>query len=155
MDTIWSELAAGIPDAAQATRIFFRVVAATLLGAVVGYERERTGKSAGLRTHMLVSLASALFVIAPIEAGATSSDVSRIIQGVATGIGFVGAGAIIKLTDERQVMGLTTAAGIWMTAAIGLAAGLGRYGLAVMSIVLAWVILAILARFEPKESGRL
>jgi putative Mg2+ transporter-C (MgtC) family protein len=150
MDILVNELAAGIPDAAQATRIFFRVIAATLLGAVVGYERERTGKSAGLRTHMLVSLASALFIIAPLEAGMEPSDLSRIIQGVATGIGFLGAGAILKLTAEREIHGLTTAAGIWMTAAMGLAAGLGRYGLAVMSIALAWVILAILARFEPK-----
>jgi putative Mg2+ transporter-C (MgtC) family protein len=152
MDTVWNELAGGIPDGAQAARIFFRVIAATLLGAIVGYERERTGKSAGLRTHMLVSLASALFVIAPLEAGAMPSDVSRVIQGVATGIGFLGAGAIIKLSDEREVHGLTTAAGIWMTAAVGLAAGLGRYGLAILSVVLAWVILSLLARFEPKES---
>jgi putative Mg2+ transporter-C (MgtC) family protein len=150
MDTIWTELATGIPDAAQATRIFFRVVVATLLGAVVGYERERTGKSAGLRTHMLVSLASALFVIAPLEAGMQPSDVSRIIQGVATGIGFLGAGAILKLTAEREIHGLTTAAGIWMTAAVGLATGLGRYGLAVMSVVLGWLILGLLSRLEPK-----
>src|ERR687896_1991735 len=106
MDVVWNELTAGIPDAAQVTRIFFRVIAATLLGAIVGYERERTGKSAGLRTHMLVSLASALFVIAPLEAGMTSSDVSRIIQGVATGIGFLGAGAILKLTRQRGIHGL-------------------------------------------------
>jgi putative Mg2+ transporter-C (MgtC) family protein len=154
MDVVWNELTAGIPDAAQATRIFFRVVAATLLGAIVGYERERTGKSAGLRTHMLVSLASALFVIAPLEAGMTASDVSRIIQGVATGIGFLGAGAILKLTDEREIYGLTTAAGVWMTAAIGLATGLGRYGLAVMSVVLAWLILAIVARLEARGGNR-
>jgi putative Mg2+ transporter-C (MgtC) family protein len=154
MDLIWNELAAGMPDAAQATRIFFRVIAATLLGAVVGYERERTGKFAGLRTHMLVSLASALFVIGPVEAGMTSSDLSRIIQGVATGIGFLGAGAILKLTDEREIHGLTTAAGIWMTAAVGLATGLGRYGLAVMSIALAWVILGIVSRLERRDSER-
>jgi putative Mg2+ transporter-C (MgtC) family protein len=154
MDIVWNELTAGIPDAAQATRIFFRVIMATLLGAIVGYERERTGKSAGLRTHMLVSLASALFVIAPLEAGMTPGDLSRIIQGVATGIGFLGAGAILKLTDEREIRGLTTAAGIWMTAAVGLATGLGRYGLAVMSIALAWVILGIVSRLEPRDSER-
>ncbi len=118
------------------------------MGAIVGYERERTGKSAGLRTHMLVSLSSAIFVLAPLEAGMNPGDVSRVIQGVAAGIGFIGAGAIMKLPEEGQIDGLTTAAGIWMTAGLGLAAGLGRYGLAFISAVLAWVILAIVARLE-------
>jgi putative Mg2+ transporter-C (MgtC) family protein len=150
MDVLWNELAAGMPDAQHAVRVIVRVFIATLLGAVVGYERERTGKSAGLRTHMLVSLGSAMFVIAPLEAGMLQSDLSRIIQGVATGIGFLGAGAILKVTSEREIQGLTTAAGIWLTAGVGLAVGMGRYGLAAMTVGLAWVILDVIARLDAR-----
>ena len=76
---------------------------------------------------------------------------SRVIQGVAAGIGFIGAGAILKVTSEREIQGLTTAAGIWMTAAIGLAAGLGRLGLAAIGVALAWIILAIINRLARKQ----
>jgi putative Mg2+ transporter-C (MgtC) family protein len=151
MDILQNEIFSGIPDTAQAIRVVVRILAATMLGAIVGYERERTGKSAGLRTHMLVALSSAVFVLAPLEAGMESADVSRVIQGVAAGIGFIGAGAIMKLPDERQIDGLTTAAGIWMTAALGLAAGLGRFGLAFITAVITWVILAIVARVDVRD----
>jgi putative Mg2+ transporter-C (MgtC) family protein len=143
-------MVSGLPTGEQAFRVFIRLLAATLLGAVVGYERERTGKSAGLRTHMLVAVSAAMFVLAPLEAGMSASDVSRIIQGIATGIGFIGAGAILKVTGDREIQGLTTAAGIWMTAAVGLAAGLGRLGLAAIGVALAWIILYIVARIEPQ-----
>lgn len=152
MDVLWNEIANGVPDAAQAIRVVVRVIVATLAGAIVGYERERTGKAAGLRTHMLVSLSSAIFVIGPLEAGMSASDVSRIVQGVAAGIGFLGAGTILKLTGEGEVRGLTTAAGIWLTAAVGVAAGLGRLGLALICAALAWIILAIVARIEVRAS---
>jgi putative Mg2+ transporter-C (MgtC) family protein len=148
METFLNEAVSGLPSGEQAFRVFIRLLVATLLGAVVGYERERTGKSAGLRTHMLVAVSSAMFVLAPLEAGMSASDVSRIIQGVATGIGFIGGGAILKVTSEREIQGLTTAAGIWMTAAVGLAAGLGRLGLAAIGVALAWIILYIVARIE-------
>ena len=148
METFLNELVSGLPSGEQAFRVFIRLLAATLLGAVVGYEREQTGKSAGLRTHMLVAVSSAMFVLAPLEAGMSASDVSRIIQGIATGIGFIGAGAILKVTSEREIQGLTTAAGIWLTAAVGLAAGLGRLGLAAIGVALAWIILYIVARIE-------
>lgn len=151
MDTLITELAAGLPDAAQATRILIRLLAATVLAAIVGYERQSTGKAAGLRTHMLVALSSALFVLAPLEAGLSASDVSRVIQGVAAGIGFIGAGAILKHTSAGEIHGLTTAASIWMTAAVGLAAGLGRLGLAALGVAFAWVILAIVARVEGRS----
>jgi putative Mg2+ transporter-C (MgtC) family protein len=148
MDVLWNELAAGVPDAPLFLRIVIRLLAAAVCGAIVGYERERTGKSAGLRTHMLVSLSSAIFVVAPLEAGLAPADVSRIVQGVAAGIGFIGAGAILKRTDEHEVLGLTTAAGIWLTAAIGVAAGLGSLGVAAFAVLLALVILSLLARVE-------
>jgi putative Mg2+ transporter-C (MgtC) family protein len=154
MDTLQHELLSGIPDVTEAFRIIVRLLAATILAGIVGYERERTGKSAGLRTHMLVALSSAIFVIAPLEAGMRVDDLSRVLQGVATGIGFIGAGAILKVTSEREIQGLTTAAGLWMTAAVGLAAGMGRIGLAAISVAIAWVILAILTRLElPRAEG--
>jgi putative Mg2+ transporter-C (MgtC) family protein len=149
METLFHEITSGIPNAEQALRILIRLAAATLLAGIVGYERETSGKSAGLRTHMLVAIGSAMFVLAPLEAGLAIADASRIVQGVAAGIGFIGAGTILKGTSEREIQGLTTAAGVWMTAAVGLAAGLGRFGLAAMSVAFAWIILAILARFEP------
>jgi putative Mg2+ transporter-C (MgtC) family protein len=152
MDLLWNELSAGIPDGAGLVRILLRMLGATVLGAVVGYERERTGKSAGLRTHMLVALGSAVFVIAPLEAGLSAADVSRIVQGVAAGIGFIGAGAILKRTEENEVLGLTTAAGIWLTAAIGIAAGLGSLGVAAIGVLLALLILSLLARLERRAA---
>jgi putative Mg2+ transporter-C (MgtC) family protein len=83
-----------------------------------------------------------------------TNDVSRVIQGVATGIGFIGAGAILKRKDESEIQGLTTAAGIWLTAAAGLAAGLGRLGLALAAAVLAWVILRVVERIDEKVVGK-
>jgi putative Mg2+ transporter-C (MgtC) family protein len=151
MDILLNELTSGIPDLAQSVRIVVRILSATVVGGVIGYERERTGKSAGLRTHMLVALGSAIFVVAPLEAGMPVEDLSRVIQGVAAGIGFIGAGAILKLADARVIEGLTTAAGIWLTAALGMAAGLGRFGLAAISAVMAWVILAIVARLDTRS----
>jgi len=103
---------------------------------------------------MLVSLGAALFVLAPVEAGMTSDDLSRVIQGLATGIGFIGGGAILKLSEEREIKGLTTAAGIWMTAAMGVAAGLGRIGLALLSALLTWFILAIIGMAEHRMGAR-
>jgi putative Mg2+ transporter-C (MgtC) family protein len=98
-------------------------------------------------------LSSAIFVLAPLEAGMSTGDLSRVIQGVAAGIGFIGAGAILKLADERVIEGLTTAAGIWLTAALGLAAGMGRFGLAALSALMAWLILALVARVEIRRTG--
>jgi putative Mg2+ transporter-C (MgtC) family protein len=153
MDILIDELTSGMPDLAESIRVVFRILAATLLGAIVGYERERTGKSAGLRTHMLVSLGSCIFVLSSVEGGMAIEDLSRVIQGVAAGIGFIGAGAILKLADRRVIEGLTTAAGIWLTAALGVAAGLGRVGLAAISAVMAWLILAVVSRLEVAQGN--
>jgi putative Mg2+ transporter-C (MgtC) family protein len=148
MDWLLKELVAGLPDARQLAVLTTRLVIAMLLGAVIGLQRERTGKPAGLRTHMLVSLGATLLILAPIESGMNPDGLSRVIQGLVTGIGFIGGGAILKLEEKREVEGLTTAAGIWMTAAIGLAVGLGRLGLAVISTIFTWITLALLARLE-------
>jgi len=153
MDLVLAELAQGWPDRAHAVAIMMRALMAALLGGVVGFERARTGKDAGLRTHMLVSLGAALFVMAALDVGVEPGDVSRVIQGVAAGVGFLGAGAILKLSDRREIRGLTTAAGIWMTAATGLAVGLGRYGLALISVALSWMILALMPSAMPDDDG--
>jgi putative Mg2+ transporter-C (MgtC) family protein len=154
MEILQDELLTGLPDYPQTIRIVLRLVVAMILAAIVGYERERTGKSAGLRTHMLVALGSAMFVLAPLESGMETADLSRVVQGVAAGIGFIGAGAILKVAADREIQGLTTSAGIWMTAAVGVAAGMGRIGLAAMAAILAWVILDVLARLEVRSRVR-
>lgn len=130
-----------IPDVQQMTRIVVRLALAAALGGLLGYQREQHRKDAGMRTHMLVSIGAALFVLVPQQAGMQVNDLSRVLQGVIAGIGFLGAGAILKITDEEQVHGLTSAAGIWMTAAIGVACGLGREATAVLSALLAFAIL--------------
>ena len=144
-DTLRAEFS-DVPDAAQLTRIVVRLLLAALLGGILGYEREQKGKAAGIRTHMLVALGAALFVLVPQQAGMGIADMSRVIQGIVAGIGFLGAGAIIKQQREENVLGLTTAAGVWMTAAIGIACGLGRESTAVLSTLLVLAILTLVPR---------
>lgn len=142
-----------LPDVAEVTRLCLRLLIAMILGGVLGFERERSGASAGFRTHMLVALGSALFVLVPLQAGTDLSDMSRVLQGVIAGIGFLGAGAILKSSDDQQVRGLTTAASIWLTAAIGIAAGMGREATAVLSTLFALVILFALRLSIGKGIG--
>ena len=127
-----------------------RLGLAALLGAVIGLQRERVHSTAGLRTHMLVSVGSAFFVLAAIEAGATATDVSRIIQGLVAGVGFLGAGAILKVGDREEVHGLTTAASIWLIAAVGTGAGLGHLWLPTLGAAFGWVILGPIGRLEKR-----
>ena len=148
MDIILEEMVSGLPDLRQMVSLVSRLLTAMILGALVGAQRESIGKPAGLRTHMLVAMGAALFVLAPLEAGMELDGISRVIQGIVTGIGFIGAGAILKLQEKREIEGLTTAAGIWMTAAIGIAAGLGRWGLALVSTVLTWITLSVIGKIE-------
>jgi putative Mg2+ transporter-C (MgtC) family protein len=133
-----------VPDAAYLARVTFRLGTAAVLGGLIGAEREYFGKAAGLRTHMTVALGCAAFVLIAVEGGTESADLSRVIQGVAAGIGFIGAGAILKRTDEEDIQGLTTAATIWLTAAVGVAAGTGEVWLALISVVSAFLILTIM-----------
>ncbi len=136
-----------IGNAEDLTRICLRLSVALLLGALLGYERESVGAAAGLRTHMLVALGAALFMVIPHQAGMRIEDVSRVMQGVIAGIGFLGAGAIMKLKDE-SIKGLTTAAGIWLTAAVGMAAGMGLEATAVVSAVFGWIVLFLLRKLQ-------
>lgn len=166
MNTWWHEVwvtlqaeFADITDASQLTRITVRLLMAALLGGILGFEREQKGKAAGVRTHMLVALGAALFVLVPQMSGSQADAMSRVVQGVIAGIGFLGAGTILKNQegDEGHVRGLTTAAGLWMTAAIGVSAGLGREATAVLSTVLALLILGVMPKivkmFEKDHSS--
>jgi putative Mg2+ transporter-C (MgtC) family protein len=133
-----------VDDVAQVTRILIRLVLASVLGFALGFEREQQGKAAGVRTHMLVAVGSALFVLVPQQSGIDPADMSRVIQGLVAGVGFLCAGTILKQgRDEQHVQGLTTAAGLWMTAAIGMACGLGRELTAVLSALLALAVLSL------------
>jgi putative Mg2+ transporter-C (MgtC) family protein len=147
-----------LPDLSHVVRTVVRLVIAVALGGLVGWQRAVEGKPAGIRTHMLVTLGAALFVQASQSAGLDHADASRVIQGVVTGIGFVGAGAIMKVQEEHIVHGLTTAASIWVAAGVGVAAGLGRVWWAVLAAVIAILIMSVFGRFEhqrlPKEPGK-
>jgi putative Mg2+ transporter-C (MgtC) family protein len=142
-----------LADPADLTSVLVRIALAAVLAAIVGYDRERRGSSAGLRTHMLVGVGVALLVVASQQSGMDSESVSRVIQGIFAGIGFLGAGAILKQSDKDQVRGLTTAASIWATAAIGTAAGLGREATAIIATVFVFAILTVLLRLERRHAG--
>lgn len=147
-------------------RILLRLLVAAILGGIVGYERATTGKRAGLRTHMLVAVGSALFMSTTDLAvewarAATPRDVPSIlqvqiavlspVQAIATGIGFLGAGTIFLGGHHQRVHGLTTAASIWVIAAVGVAVGCDRYLLATGAALLTLIILHVLIRLEPQH----
>ena len=140
-----------LQDPVYSGRLGVRLLMAVALGAVLGYDRERHDRPAGLRTHILVALGAALFVIVALRAGFDSQAMGRVVQGLITGVGFLGAGAIIKLDDRREIRGLTTAAGIWVTAAIGMTVGLGQLATATAVAALAWIVLAVLPAIEPSS----
>jgi putative Mg2+ transporter-C (MgtC) family protein len=129
-----------VHSAGGIVRLALRLLMAAALGGALGFEREKKGKAAGIKTHMLVALGAALFILIPQQAGLSGTDLTRVLQGLIAGIGFLGAGAIIKADSEGQVQGLTTAAGIWLTAAIGVAAGMGLEATAVLSTLFALAI---------------
>jgi putative Mg2+ transporter-C (MgtC) family protein len=123
--------------------VFLRLGAAVLSGAVIGFDREIRDKPAGLRTLTLVSLGSAVFTMTGID-GATAVDAtSRIIQGIVTGIGFLGAGTIIRGKTEESVRGLTTAASVWLSAAIGVACGLAYWPLVLLGSLFGLLVLVV------------
>ena len=122
-----------------------RLLLAVALGAIIGYQRERAGKPAGLRTHILICAGAALFTVASLYGFGVAADPARVAAGIVAGIGFLGAGAIIR-REEGVVAGLTTAATIWVVAAIGLAAGAGLY---LVSAVTTAVILIVLCLPHP------
>jgi putative Mg2+ transporter-C (MgtC) family protein len=140
-------------------QFLIRLLVAAALAAILGWEREHARKPAGLRTHMLVGIAAALYTsiaelsVADIALGETGlrADPIRAIQAVAIGIGFLGSGVIFVSRHEDRVQGLTTAASIWATAAIGIAAGLEHYVLAVGATVLLLFVLRVMVRFDAPD----
>ncbi|SFH28762.1 putative Mg2+ transporter-C (MgtC) family protein [Nitrosospira sp. Nsp14] len=160
MNELWQEIGnmvmaefSDLPDTTEFTRLMLRLGVAAALGGLLGWERERSGKSAGARTHMLVAMGAALFVLIPQQMNMADADLTRVIQGIITGVGFLGAGTILKSTSEQTVKGLTTAAGLWLTAAIGMTAGLGRGASAVLSTLLALIILHLVPKIWRKAGG--
>ncbi|MCQ9616479.1 MgtC/SapB family protein [Paenalcaligenes niemegkensis] len=147
--TVISEFS-DIADLREATLIVLRLGLAGVLGAAIGYERERRGKDAGLRTHMLVALGAAIFVLVPVTSGMDTADVSRVMQGIISGVGFLGAGAILKQEKGQHIKGLTTAASIWVAAAVGISAGYGREATAVASTLVALFVLSVIGRLEKE-----
>ena len=139
-----------LPDWPQFLNVTLRLVVAAVLGGLLGFEREREGKPAGLRTHMLVALGAALITLAPLAAGMNIEDASRVVQGVATGVGFLGAGTILKAREQQEIHGLTTAAGVWLTAAVGISVGMGPVWIPAVAVVLALIILSGLVYVESK-----
>jgi putative Mg2+ transporter-C (MgtC) family protein len=126
------------PDLGIQIEALFRLLVAGVLAAIVGYERETAGRPAGLRTYILVSLGACLFTLVSIL-GFPGSDPSRVAAQIVTGIGFIGAGSII--VGRAGVSGITTAAGVWAIAAVGMASATGLYVLAVATAVGAYLVL--------------
>jgi putative Mg2+ transporter-C (MgtC) family protein len=125
-----------------------RLIIAAALSAIVGYDRERHDHPAGLRTHILIGVGAALFTVLSMYAF-ERADQARIAAQIVTGIGFLGAGAIVQGRKPHNVYGMTTAAGIWSVAAIGMAAGSGNYVVGAVAAILIWFVLAGLRRLDP------
>jgi putative Mg2+ transporter-C (MgtC) family protein len=150
---MWTTLGLDSPDFTQLLQITVRLVVSCVLAGIIGLEREVRGRQAGLRTHMLVALGCTLFTIIPLFGEGTAA-LSQVIRGVTAGIGFLGAGAILKQESEKRISGITTAAGIWTTAAMAVAVGAGYIGAAIVATLLAWTILYFLNGVaEPLQEG--
>ena len=145
MKDVWAHLLASIPSLWEILSTFTRLVVAAGIGALIGRDRERHQKPAGLRTHMLVAIGAALFVL-PFDRDESYEAMARAVQGIAAGIGFIGAGCILK--EGGRVRGLTTAGSVWITAAMGAGAGVGRIWIVLLAAVLAWFVLSQVERFE-------
>lgn len=147
LDAVYLDFA-DLRDVSRLAHMGVRLIIAALLGGSLGYQREVIGKDAGIRTYMLVSVGAAFFIVVSRLEGMSNSDMSSVLQGLLTGIGFLGGGAILKLTEDKEIQGLTTAAGIWLTAGIGIAVGFGQIGAALLGTLLAFLILSAITFFE-------
>lgn len=127
------------------SEVALRLLVALVLSGIVGWQREITQRPAGLRTHMLVCLGATLLTL--VSVSIPGADPMRLASGIVTGIGFIGAGTIIRSTPT-EVRGLTTAASIWMIAGVGIATGVGFYSGAVLTTILAYIVLVLLKRVE-------
>jgi putative Mg2+ transporter-C (MgtC) family protein len=153
-EALWQEFVGGFPNSFEMASIAMRLLLAIALGGILGLQRAHVGKAAGMRTHMLVTLGAAIVVLLPQLVGMSGADTSRIIQGALTGIGFLGGGVILKMSEQHQIVGITTAASIWLTSIIGIATGTGRTGLAVVGTALGYVILTVFGWLEHEMIGK-
>lgn len=150
----WSTALDSLSTHAHELEITLRLLMAALVSAIIGYEREQKGRAAGLRTHMLTAVASAVFTILTFEiytAHGNTGDPIRIIEAVTAGVAFLAAGAIIQ--SRGEVHGLTTGAAMWMAGALGVACGAGHYVLAVIASVATLIILLVLKWIERALNG--
>ena len=137
------------------TNLVVKLSLSLLVGSLIGLNRQSENKPAGLRTHMLVTLGSTIFVMTSFpnnQGGVNHESMSRVIQGITTGVGFLGAGEIFRQSDVTQnnikISGLTSAAAIWVSSALGVAIGAGLYPLALVSVLMTWITLSIIKQFE-------
>ena len=146
MDVTLSDLGIQAPDWIPAVKVSLRLVVAALLGGLLGWDRERRHRAAGFRTHILIAMGAALFTAVPLQVDTDDPGRlhSELVRGIAAGIGFLGAGAILKMSQRREIRGLTTAASVWTTAAIGFSAGAGWITVAVVAALFSWVVLKFL-----------
>jgi putative Mg2+ transporter-C (MgtC) family protein len=153
MNILWEELTAGLTDHDHLLRVLIRLFAAILLGAFIGRQRVSPGKPSGLRTHILVCLGTTAILLSCSIEAISPDGVSRVIQGIVTGIGFLGAGSILKTSEDHLVHGLTVSARLWTTAAVGIEIGLGEIGIALITAILASFVVAFASILE-RGTGR-
>jgi putative Mg2+ transporter-C (MgtC) family protein len=154
MNILWEELTAGLTNHDHLLRVFIRLFAAILLGGLIGLQRVSATKPAGMRTHVLVCLGTTAVLLSCSATAFSLEGASRVIQGILIGIGFIGAGSILKLSEEHLIHGLTVSVRIWTTAAVGIAIGLGQVGIALITTVLTILVLAVLAASERRTEKR-
>ncbi len=136
------------------TSVLLRLSAAVLIGGLVGWTRQRSGKAAGLRTHMLVTMTAAILVLIPaqIKSAQPEASISYVLQGISNGVGFLGAGVILRSSDvesrQLKIKGLTSASEIWVSAALGACAGCGLWLISLMGTVLMLLVLVVAKRLE-------
>jgi len=154
MNILWEELSGGVSNRDQMLRVIIRVLAAILLGGLMGLQRVSPRKPSALRMHALVCLGTTIFLLACSAARLSLDGNSRVIQGIVTGIGFIGAGSVLKVSEEHLVHGLTASARVWTTTAVGIAVGLGQIGLAVITTILVTLALGVLSALERQREKR-
>ena len=150
MNILWEELTAGLTTHDYLLRVFVRLFAAIVLGGLLGLQRVSARKPSGLRAHTLVCVGTTVVLLSCSAADLSLDATSRALQGIIIGIGFMGAGSILKLSEEHLVAGLTASTRIWTTAAVGIAIGLGQLGIALITTIL---VILVLAMFRVLERG--
>ena len=148
MNILWEELTAGLTNHDHLLRVFVRLFAAILLGGLIGLQRVATRKPSGLRAHSLACVGTTVVLLSCSATGFSLDGTSRAVQGIMIGVGFIGAGSILKLSEDHLVSGLTASTRIWTTAAVGIAIGLGQLGIALITTVLVILVLAVFRVFE-------